>query len=85
MDSSFNECGAWPTLCGPSSLRHTNACETSNILMAEKSKETKTKLYKIGEIRQYKHGTGVNFFYSENSAISLNILESLGKGVKEAI
>ena len=53
--------------------------------MAEKSKETKTKLYKIGEIRQYKHGTGVNFFYSENSAISLNILESLGKGVKEAI
>ena len=53
--------------------------------MAEKSKETKTKLYKIGEIRQYKHGTGVNFFYSENSAISLNIFESLGKGVKEAI
>ena len=51
----------------------------------KKSKETKTKLYKIGEIRQYKHGTGVNFFYSENSAISLNILESLGKGVKEAI
>ena len=53
--------------------------------MVEKSKEIKTKLYKIGEIRQYKHGTGVNFFYSENSAISLNILESLGKGVKEAI